>query len=67
MLTENKTVSWITFVWVVAIVTALMGAIWAMQISNMKSLSELRSDVSVVKNDVSWIRNTLKINELSIK
>jgi len=64
---ENKGVSWVAFIWVVGIFTVLLGAVWTIQIQNMQTLSDLRSDISVVKNDVTWIRQTIKNESLSLK
>lgn len=62
---DSSYVKWITFVWVVGIVTILMGALFGMTISLMSSFSDIRSDVAVIKTDVSWIKNSLGNNEIS--
>ena len=66
---ESKYVRWITFVWVVGIVTILMSALFGMVISLMSSFSDIRADVSAIKTDVSWIVKALdkENKQVSIK
>jgi hypothetical protein len=56
---DSNYVKWITFVWVVGIVSVLMGAMFFMIISLMTSFSDIKSDVSSIKTDVSWIKGAL--------
>ena len=65
---DDKYVKWVTFIWVVGIVTILMGALFTMVLSLMSSFSDIRSDVSAIKTDVGWIKKALNNdNQVSIK
>ncbi len=56
---EPKCVSWTVFVWVVAIVTAVLGILFAIQISLMDNISQIKADVSSIRTDIAWIKTSL--------
>ena len=63
----ERFVSWQIFVWTVAIVTTLLGALWIIQISIMSSISDIKTDVGVIKNDLSWIKQKIDVKPLTIQ
>lgn len=51
---------WHVFIWVVAIVTMILGGIfWRVEAVN-SGLSEVRTDIAVVKTDTQWIKENLQ-------
>lgn len=57
--TKQKNVSWYIFAWIVAIVTTIIGFLFAIQITLMTGMSEMKSDISSIKTDIVWIKNAL--------
>lgn len=52
-------VKWSVFIWVVGIVTIIIGALFGIQISLMTNISEIKSDLSSIKTDMAWVKQAL--------
>lgn len=54
-----KFVRWSIFIWVVAIITSILGVMFFVQVSLMSNLSQMKSDISSIKTDIGWIKNSI--------
>ena len=67
---ENKTrksVPWVIFVWAIGIIFLAMAVLTRAQASTSIKLDnhiersqEIRTDISAIKTDIQWIKNTLE-------
>jgi len=64
---SQRFVTWQAFIWVVAIVTVMIGALWAIQLTIMASLSEIKVDVVQIKTDMAWVKSAMNKQVISLK
>jgi len=58
-------VKWSVFVWVVSIVTLIVVGLLGTQINLMTNLSEMSSDIAVIKNEIVHINKALNAEDLT--
>ncbi|MHA1304236.1 MAG: hypothetical protein ACTSPI_11100 [Candidatus Heimdallarchaeaceae archaeon] len=64
---ENNYVDWKTFKIIITIAIAIFSVLLTIQISLMASMSEVKSNISAIRTDIVWIRESLRSGSLAKK